>query len=47
MQSSLTKIGSLPDDTEVYFGHEYTLVSYVTFSVFCKLHNVLKFKTGN
>jgi len=25
MQSSLTKIGSLPDDTEVYFGHEYTL----------------------
>ncbi|PRQ34963.1 putative hydroxyacylglutathione hydrolase [Rosa chinensis] len=25
MQSSLTKIMSLPDDTEVYFGHEYTL----------------------
>ncbi|PRQ22931.1 putative hydroxyacylglutathione hydrolase [Rosa chinensis] len=27
MQSSLTKIMSLPADTEVYFGHEYTLSS--------------------
>ncbi|PRQ23903.1 putative hydroxyacylglutathione hydrolase [Rosa chinensis] len=47
MQSSLTKIMSLPADIEVYFGHEYTLVSHVTFSVFCKLYNVLKFRTGN
>lgn len=31
MQSSLKKITSLPDNTSIYCGHEYTLVSYFLF----------------
>ena len=37
MQSSLGKIMSLPDDTSIYCGHEYTLVSYFLFSPQCSL----------
>lgn len=31
MHSSLRKISTLPDDTNIYCGHEYTLVSQSTF----------------
>lgn len=34
MLSSLKKITSLPDDTNVYCGHEYTLVSHLVFPHF-------------
>jgi len=40
MMSSLKKIMSLPDDTNIYCGHEYTLVSY-TYS--CPLCSLLPF----
>ncbi|KAJ9128963.1 hypothetical protein P3X46_034272, partial [Hevea brasiliensis] len=44
MHSSLRKITSLPDDTNIYCGHEYTLVScYHLFLIFC-LFNPPKMK---
>lgn len=46
MHSSLTKITSLPDDIDIYCGHEYTLVSHAILSVsFCGLQNFLKPRT--
>lgn len=41
MLSSLEKIMSLPDDTNIYCGHEYTLVINIFFSVFYTINYVL------
>ena len=41
MLSSLKKIMTLPDDTNVYCGHEYTLVRHIAFP--CSLYEILPY----
>lgn len=45
MLSSLRKIMSLPDDTNIYCGHEYTLVCYTDF-LFRLFLNFFNFNSG-